>query len=67
MPPLAEARSVDLPQLSDDELQLLLFSLQQYVGEYRKRMPFFDDAGYRLQRFQQGITVDLQKFHDVLL
>ena len=50
-----------------DELQPSCFRLEQDVGQDRQRVSPFDDAGYRLQRFQQRIAFDLEKFHDVLL
>ena len=62
----AARRDLDL-EVGRHELELVLFSFQQDVRQDRQRVAFFDDAGDRLQRFQQRIAFDLEKFHDVLL
>lgn len=48
-------------------MQLSLLTLNQNIGQYRKRMAFFNDPSHRLQRLEQCVAFKLYKLHDVYI
>ena len=54
----ALSRDLDL-EVGGDELDALGCAFKQYVGKDRQSMALFDDAGYRLERLQQGVAIYL--------
>ena len=46
-------------EIGGRDVQLAVLLLEQHVGEDRQRVAPFNDARYRLQRFQERVPCDL--------